>query len=123
MFKIEATCEDNKVHLVLRALVGLIHPNPTVVPVSNAVHANGKLHAETNGDLLEQFVLHCKKKKLTVITPKEMIAWMPTVGRSPKSYSNLLTRATEAHILKKAPGSNGNRGVRYNISLAAGAKR
>jgi hypothetical protein len=114
MFKIEAFVDDKKLPVVMHALNGHIIGSPVVLPVANAKVENGKVKAKTSGDLLEMLATWIKERKLTEVNPNVLRAFLIDSGRSAGSYSDLLTRAKKAKMLKIKAGSK-THGVAYQV--------
>jgi hypothetical protein len=115
--RIEIFCEDKLVGRIQRTLAGLGVLNVKSMPVTNAkIGKNGKLEAKSSGDLLEMFITDMRDRKMKTITPEGLQTFMAEAGRSIKSYSNLLTKAIAAKVLKRTKGTSG-RTIRYDIQL------
>ena len=113
--RIEVFCEDKLVGRIQRALAGLGVLNVKSMPVANAkADKNGKVKAESSGDLLEMLVVWLRDKKLKTVTPKDLQQFAVSAGRAATSYSVVLARAIAAKILKKSKGTGGKT-VRYDV--------
>lgn len=110
MFRIECTCDDKKLHLVLTALTGLIHENPRVVPVVNAVAVEGELQATSDGSIIGMFAQHLKATKVKEFRAGFVRDFLRAVGKSEKSYTHAIENAVAAGLIRrrgkgKGPGT------------------
>jgi len=102
MFRIECYCEDEQVGGVLRALAGRVVKEPSAQPMVN-VGSDGRGHliAHSSGDLVSLFSEFIVERRIEEVTSVEAREFMSLHGRSTKSYSNLLTRAKRAGMIRK----------------------
>ena len=101
MFRVTFFCEDKRLGNALRALAGLAHGNPEVLPVVN-VEANGKqLKARTNGKARDQLVDWMKQKHLTEVQCAHAKEFLRTAGMSENSATYVLKDAVAAGLLKR----------------------
>lgn len=115
--RIEIFCEDKLVGRVQRALAGLGVLNVKSMPVANAkADKNGKVKAESSGDLLEMFLIWAEKHSVKTITPEGLRGFMVDSGRSASSYQVILQKAVVAKVLKKTKGTAG-RTVSYDVKI------
>jgi hypothetical protein len=109
MFRIEAFCDDKNLSRVLHALMGLVHGQPAIQPVANGKVVKGEVRAKVNGNLIEMFAAHVKKKKLAAITPTDIKAFAVDHGYAEGSYSLFLSKLIQAKFLRKKTGTKGNK--------------
>src|SRR5215475_10377963 len=103
MFRIEIFCDDKKLSYVLWALAGHVLGEPKCQPVANAVAKNGRVQAETSGDMVEMFLKHLAERGSTTFNPVFMQDWCASLGLKPKSYSNILAKGITAKVWKRVP--------------------
>ncbi len=117
LFKVEFFVEDKNLAKAKRALMGLaLEMRDT--PVNNAVAAGGKIKAATPGTMIDLFLEQVKKMKVKEVTPAMMRQFAVAIGRSEKSYSNMLRELLSAGVLKrKANGKKGTHGNHYTVVL------
>lgn len=117
MFRLECFVDDKKLGDALRALVGIAVQPPTVQPVTNAKKGrNGHLQQESNGKLLDLFMLHLDKEKPGEINAKYVRAFLERNGTSPGSANYLLQQLRDTKRIKKDPKSpKQGIGVKYHV--------
>ena len=102
MFRIVCFVEDKKLSDVMHVLAGKVITMDVPQPVVNASATGGKVTADSSGGTMsEMFIAHCVKKKIKEVQPKDVRAFLESVGRSPASCQHVLKQAVEHGKLKK----------------------
>jgi hypothetical protein len=101
MFRVSFICDDKKLHVALRSLVGMAVGAPEAVPVVNAVKRNGKAQPAGSGDTAEMFAKYAKEKRLIKFKANELREFCKTIGVSPTSYSYFAQQLRKAGKIKK----------------------
>lgn len=117
MFRIELFCEGRKLEEVYRSLAGKVVQISAPQPVANAVAGrDGKLEQATGGTLAELFVTHLQERGISAVKKSDLLAWLPTMSKSPGSAGYVLKQLVQAGVLQ----SNGLRGksCSYNVQLS-----
>jgi hypothetical protein len=109
MFRIECYCDDKKLHLVLEALEGLIHPSPKINRIVNAGFENGQMKALTEGSMVEALQAHLKKTKIKEFRAEFVKAFLKGAGWSPTSYSHCLKEAVKVGLLRRTGTGSASR--------------
>ena len=102
--------EDKKLPLVLQKLDGLLAQPPTVIPVRNAVVANGKVVAkipELGGSAKAQFMHHVVSNGYDSVSHKMVAEFLGSIGYQPKGAGNMIDRLKKQHFLTPAKGKKG----------------
>lgn len=116
MFKFEGFVDDNGAVPLMKAVAGIRVMEFKIVPVINAQVKNGKLVAQTSGDLLEMLAAFIKEKKAKEVDANFMKEFQVAKGRSVDAYSYTLRQAVEAKMLKRKPGGNrANQNAIYTV--------
>lgn len=103
MFRVEFFVDDKKLAEALRALVGISHGPPGVVPVVNAVKKdNGELVAKTNGGQKERWLAALADYKGKQFTGPQMRMLMKELGLNGDSASYLLSSARKNKLIKSS---------------------
>jgi hypothetical protein len=101
MFRFEVIVDDKKLSYVLWALTGHCVRVSTPQPLVNAAIQNGSITAKTSGDSIDRLKVWCHEHKLKTVNAKNIKEFCIGNGLSVQSYSNMITRAKEAGVLKK----------------------
>lgn len=102
MFRVEFFCDDRKVGDALRSLLGLAIGIPTATPVINAEpSSSGKIHAKTDGKLVNLFASHVANLKGDMIISKDIGNWLTSIGMSSASMSYVSKQAMNLGIIKR----------------------
>lgn len=122
MFRIECFCEDSKLGLVLQAIKGLAYDvRPT--PVGNAKVIGGRVQAKVNGGSIEILLAGLRQRKLKEFQASDAREIFSAQGLEGKAYSNALTRAKGAGIIKMKQRAKGTTGFRYEVTAKASASK
>lgn len=89
LFRLEGFVPDKHVAFVLRMLGGKVQ-HLHCAPVTNAVHKNGKLTAETSGKAADMAMAWLKKRKMQRFTVADIRQFMREIGRSELSAGSVL---------------------------------
>lgn len=101
MFRIELFCDDKKVGDILRFLTGIAIGTPIVQPIINADVKNGKVVAQTSGDLVDMFLYWLRQNKLTEFTAKHAQEFVVSIGKPIESYAYLVQKGKDIGAWKK----------------------
>ncbi len=116
--RIEIFCDDRLVQTIKRLLIPMkgIHDIKDQ-PVINAQAKNGKVHAVTNGSVMEMFIGYARKRKLTEITAAGVAEFMATIGKAPTAAGYLIKLGQEAGMFVKNKEKSGKKIFTYDIRL------
>ena len=111
MFRVVFFVDDRKLGESLVRLQGLAQGSPEVQPVTNAkVARNGRLVAETSGNLQDQFLKRIQDLGVAEVNARLASEFLKSVGRDPSNGTGLLIRMAKVKLLHKVgKGGRGNR--------------
>jgi hypothetical protein len=105
--RVELFCDDAAVGKIQRLLAGIkgVYDVRTV-PVINAVAKANGVHAQSDGNLIDQLMAHLAKTGAKEIRPQEAADWLEKSGYSRQSSSYVLRSARDAGYLTKKGASS-----------------
>jgi hypothetical protein len=116
VFRIEIFVDDRKLSYVLWAISGHCLEVKPPQPVVNAEAKNGKVRAKTSGDRLEMLKKYLQENKINEMRGPNIVRdFCVSTGLSEKSYSNVLSNALKAKLLKRRPVRKGSGTYIYSV--------
>jgi hypothetical protein len=102
MFRVEFFCDDKKLAEALRALMGVAHGAPSVVPVVNAIKTGNGLAAASGGSHVDRFIVGLKG--VDAFSGHEARKIAKAQGLNPASSNHFLKNAIARGVIRKAGG-------------------
>jgi hypothetical protein len=102
MFTFQVYVDDKKLAYVLWALAGHVIQMSPPQPVTNVVKGRNGLTAEVpSGDSVQRLEKWLAERKLKKVAALDIKQFCQEAGLSTTSYSNMITRAKAAGLLKR----------------------